>query len=50
LVNNAGVYQKDKFEDIDFSVAQYMMNVNCYSPIALIKGFIHKFLKQPQGA
>ena len=46
LINNGGVSQRDIFENADLKIAKHLMNVNCLSPIALIKGFVPKMLKQ----
>ena len=40
LFNNGGLSQREEFKNMDFSVATYMMNVNCMSHIALVKGFL----------
>ena len=45
LVNNGGISQRDEFINCDFSIAEKLMNVNCLSPIALIKGFLPRFVK-----
>jgi len=41
---------REPFVTADFKIAKQLMNVNCLSPIALIKGFMPKFLKQKDGA
>ena len=41
---------REPFATADFKIAKQLMNVNCLSPIALIKGFLPKFLKQKDGA
>lgn len=33
----------------DFKICQQLMNVNCLSPIALIKGFLPKFIAKKDG-
>jgi len=50
LINNGGVYQSDLFLNTDLSVCTRIMNVNCLSPIALIKGFLPRMIKQEGGA
>jgi short-subunit dehydrogenase len=45
LINNGGLSQRDPFVDCDFSMAKYMMNVNCMGPIALIKGIVSKYME-----
>jgi dehydrogenase/reductase SDR family protein 7 len=45
LINNGGLSQRDMLVDSAFKIAKHLMNVNCLSPIALIKGFLPKFLK-----
>ena len=40
LVNNGGISQRDQFINSDFKICQQLMNINCMSPIALIKGFL----------
>lgn len=49
MVNNAGLSQRDEFVNCDFGIAGRLMDVNCLSPIALIKGFLPKFIKQGEG-
>lgn len=50
LVNNGGLSQRDLFSQCNFEIAKKLMNINCLSPIALIKGFLPQFLKNPRGA
>lgn len=50
LVNNAGISQRDEFINADFGIARKLMDINCLTPIALIKGFLPKFMKQEGGA
>ena len=45
LINNGGLSQREAFVDCEFKVAEYMMNVNCLSPIALTKSFIDRLIK-----
>ena len=40
LVNNGGISQRDCFEDLDFTVCERMMNVNCTSHIAVTKAVL----------
>jgi short-subunit dehydrogenase len=41
---------RDEFVNADFSIARKLMDINCLTPIALIKGFLPKFIKQEGGA
>ena len=43
IVNNGGISQRDVFINSDFEIAKRLMNVNCLSPIAIIKGFMPSF-------
>lgn len=45
LINNGGISQRELFVDTDFSVGKHLMNVNCLSPIAIIKGMLPKMIK-----
>lgn len=50
LVNNAGIIQPFvKINDLDFSVAEKVMNVNFYGPLRLIKAFLPELLARPEG-
>ena len=40
LVNNGGVSQREKFEDMQFDVCKRMMNINCTSHIAVINAVL----------
>jgi|LauGreDrversion4_2_1035121.scaffolds.fasta_scaffold270046_1 short-subunit dehydrogenase len=40
LVNNGGISMREEFADTEFSTCEYMMNTNCLSHIALIKGML----------
>lgn len=40
LINNGGLSMREEFENTDFETCEYMMNTNCMSHIALIKGFL----------
>ena len=40
---------RDEFVNCDFSIADKLMRVNCLSPIALIKGFLPRFIKDGGG-
>ena len=42
--------QRDVFEKSEMKILYHLMNVNTLSPIALIKGFMPKWLKQEGGA
>ena len=50
LVNNGGISQKEMFEDMSFQVGKRIIDVNALSPIAIIKGLLPQFLKNPKGA
>jgi short-subunit dehydrogenase len=45
MVNNAGISMRDNFDDLDFSMIEQMMNVNCTSQISAISSAL-PFLKQ----
>ena len=40
LINNGGVSMRAEFADCDLSVFTKLMNINFYSGVALIKGFV----------
>jgi short-subunit dehydrogenase len=49
LINNAGIIQPFvKINDLDFSAAERVMNVNFYGPLRLVKAFLPGFLKRPE--
>lgn len=48
-MNNGGISQREPFENCSFAVVDKMMKVNALSPIALIKGFLPKMVKQGGG-
>ena len=50
LVNNGGLSNREEVIDCKLDICKHMMEVNCMSPIALIKGFIPMFLKSKDGA
>jgi NADP-dependent 3-hydroxy acid dehydrogenase YdfG len=48
LINNAGIIQPFvKINDLDFTAAEKVMNVNFYGPFAMIKAFLPGLLKRP---
>lgn len=49
LVNNGGSSMREEFVNTDFKTCQTMMNVNCMSHIALIKGILPKMIAQKSG-
>lgn len=50
LINNAGIIQPFiKVNDLDFDAINRVMNVNFYGPLYMIKAFLPKLLKRPEG-
>ena len=49
LVNNGGISQRDCFEDLDFTVCERMMNVNCTSHIAVTKAVLPGMMARKSG-
>lgn len=49
LINNGGLSIRDKFEDLDFSVCETLMNVNCSSHISVIKAALPGMKKRKFG-
>lgn len=45
LVNNGGQSMREFFEECEMPVLNRMMNINFYSGVALIKGFLPAFLQ-----
>ena len=44
LVNNGGLSIREQFIHCKLMIAKHLMNVNCISPIALLKGFLPKLI------
>ena len=44
LVNNGGISMREEFIKTDFKTCQMMMNTNCMSHIALIKGLLPRMI------
>ncbi len=40
---------REEFKNMDFKTCEYMMNTNCMSHIALVKGFLPMMLSQKSG-
>ena len=49
LVNNGGLSMREEFVNTNFDTCQYMMNTNCLSHIALIKGILPDMIKREAG-
>ena len=49
LVNNGGLSNREQFVDCKLLIAKHLMNVNCLSPIALIKGFLPRLIESGAG-
>jgi short-subunit dehydrogenase len=49
LINNAGIIQPFvKINDLDFSAAERVMNVNFYGPLRMVKAFLPGLLTRPE--
>ena len=49
LVNNGGLSMREEFKNTEYSTCEYMMNVNCMSHIALVKGVLPSMIKYNSG-
>eukprot|EP00915_Cephaloidophora_sp_WS-2016_P007179 GHVH01009741.1.p1 GENE.GHVH01009741.1~~GHVH01009741.1.p1 ORF type:complete len:332 (-),score=41.92 GHVH01009741.1:68-1063(-) len=49
FVNNAGLSQRDEFHNMDYPSCEYMMNVNCNTPIALSNALIGGMIEKRGG-
>ena len=46
LVNNGGLSMREEFLNTDYATCDYMMNTNCMSHIALIKGMLFDMISR----
>lgn len=49
LVNNGGLSMREEFVNTDYKTCEYMMNTNCLSHIALVKGILPDMIKRKSG-
>jgi dehydrogenase/reductase SDR family member 7B len=49
LVNNGGLSMREEFANCEYKTCEYMMNTNCLSHIALVKGVLPNMISSKRG-